>query len=60
MEPVRTDIGRALRLMALWRLGVLLVVLYFVVACVLIFAAFALAAYLRGPVPPPTRTPLLP
>ncbi len=60
MAPVRTDLGRALRAMALWRLGVLLVVVYFIVACLLIFAAFALAAYVRGPVPPPTRTPLLP
>ena len=60
MAPVQTDIGRALRAMALWRLGVLLVVLYFIAACLLIFAALALAAYLRGPVPPTTRTPFLP
>ena len=60
MEPVQTDVGRALRLMALWRLGVLLVVLYFVVACLLIFAAVALGEYVRGPVPTPPRTPLLP
>ena len=37
-----------------------LLILYVVAACLLLFAALALAAYLRGPVPPVTRTPLLP
>lgn len=60
MAPVRTDLARALRAMALWRLGVLLAILYIVAVCLLIFAALALAAYLRGPVPTPPRTPLLP
>lgn len=60
MGPVETDVGQALRAMALWRLGVLLAILYVVAVCLALFAALALVAYLRGPVPVPTRTPLLP
>lgn len=60
MAPVQTDVGRALRAMALWRLGVLLTILYVVVVCLLIFAMVALAEYMRGPLPTPPRTPLLP
>lgn len=60
MVPIETDVGRALRALARWRMAVVLAVGCIAALCLAVFFALALVDYLRGPVPMPTRTPLLP
>ena len=60
MVPSETDVGRALRAMARWRLAVALAIVGVAALCLAAFGALALLDDLRGPVPLPTRTPLLP